>query len=138
MDNSIRIKGVANIRYHKDPISGFEAYSTNEQKVDAYLIQENCLFQLEIQFEFQEAKMEAYWILGLTHDFNSNPKVAIQELKNIRQFKNHFQVALIFDECKNPKIDPLWAYPRRFTAKVRFKEKVPEQLMKNFRVIKNH
>jgi effector-binding domain-containing protein len=98
MDNSIRIKGEAYIRYHQDPISGFEAYSTKEQKVDAYLI---------------------------------------KELKSVRLLKNHFQITLIFDESKNPQIDPLWAYPRRFTAKVRFKGKAPELLLKNFRSIKN-
>lgn len=138
MENSIRIKGEASIRYHQDPISGFEAYSTKEQKVNAYLIQDNDLFQLEIQFEFQEAKMEFYWHFGLTHEFNSNPKITIKELKSIRKLNNHFQIALIFYEAKNPHKDPLWAYPRRFTAKVRFKEKMPEQLLKNFRVINNH
>jgi hypothetical protein len=137
MDNSIRIKGEAYIRYHQDPISGFEAYSTKEQKVDAYLSQENDLFQLEPQFEFQETKKEAYWSFGLTHEFNSNPKITIKELKSVRLLKNHFQITLIFDESKNPQIDPLWAYPRRFTAKVRFKGKAPELLLKNFRSIKN-
>lgn len=128
---SNRFKGLGYIQYHSDPISNFKAYSTDKQTIYAYLIYENKSYCLEIPFEFKESESNTPWKFSFDKNYNNKPTLTIQEIYPIKQLKNYFKIEFVFYESKNPDLDPLWAYPRKFTAKFRFKGEKPKDLLGN-------
>lgn len=132
MENNYKIMGEATIRYYTDPFTGFQAYSTEPQYADTYLIYHEGLFEIEIQFEFKEAKMDTYLTLGLNHAFNNNPKITLQEFKPLMQLSTYYLMEIVFYENKNPGMEPPWARPRRFDAIIKFGGKIPDALMNSY------
>lgn len=126
-----KLIGLGYIQYHTDPISNFKAYSTDKQTIDAYLIHENKSYYLEIQFDFKESESNTPWKFSLDKNYNNKPTLTIQEIYPIKQLKNYFKIEFVFCESKNHDLDPLWAHPRKFTAKFRFKGQIPNDLLGN-------